>query len=220
MCAHSKLTTLQTSKKHLEQFIEISSLIQNAIMDYDASVLTEQQCPCKRGGKRIFRCRDCPVFQPVCDKCLLEAHAYEPYHWGEVWVGRCFRKFDMVDIGMEVHLGHDGQKCPAKDNRPTEMKVVDSNGIHSCKIFFCECEKGAQPYSQVVQLLHSRLFPYTTAMPETAMTFRCLADFRVHTHASRKSAYDHMKALYAMTCEETKLRISVCVILVHVLPKS
>ena len=167
---------------------------------------------------RIFRCHDCVVNEPMCSQCLLAMHAYEPFHWGEVWTGSCFKKIDLSRIGKKILLGHGGQCCPANigDNMATvKLTIIDCNGVHNCMVVYCRCIEGAGPYSEVMQLLSSRLFPYTTNKPETAVTFRCLEDFRIHTNASRKSAYDYMKALYAVTCEDTMLRLSVRNVLHH-----
>lgn len=197
--------------------------IQDAILSYESPSDVGQACPCARGGRRFFRCHDCPLHPPVCSSCLLEAHPYEPLHWGEVWTGKCFRKIDLSDLGKRIYLGHGGLRCPALRESSTGVKMttIDTNGVHKAFVVYCECSDNMGPHSQVQQLLRGRLFPYTTDTPETVVTFRCLRDFHVHTNASRKSAHDYIKALLRMTSEDSRIKTSVrcfsCISSLHVL---
>ena len=193
------------------QFEAIQSDIQEAIMSYEYPPHIGDACPCGSGLRRLFRCYDCLVHPTVCSQCLLRSHEYEHFHWAEVWTGYCFEKCELSALGRRIYLGHDGSPCPAIRGlgRDSKLTVVDSNGIHDCFVVYCECAANIGPHSIPLQLLRSRLFPYTTTSPETAVTFRCLSDYVIHSNASRKSAYDHMKALYAMTAEEYRVNTSV-----------
>lgn len=197
----------------MEQFKEIHSEIQATILGYERPLRVDEPCQCGRGVRR-FRCRDCPWHPPVCSACLLQTHQYEPFHWAEVWTGHCFRQIDLVHIGLRIYLGHEGQPCPALNEESVGVRItaLDTNGIHETIVFFCECSASLAPHSRVLQLFRSRLFPYTTNMPETVVTFRCLEDFRLHTNTSRKSAYDYMKILYRRCSEETRLNETVCIL--------
>lgn len=143
--------------------------------------------------------------------CIVETHKNEPFHWADIWAGQYFRKIDLSHMGMRIYLGHEGLRCPALTERSvgSRLTILDTNGIHECTFFFCECMANVGPHSQVLQLLHHRLFPYTTIKPETAVTFRCLHDFHLHTNTSRKSVYDYMKMLYRRTSDEMWLNTSV-----------
>lgn len=192
--------------------------IQDAILHYERPPDIGIACSCNRGGRRLFRCHDCPQHPPVCAPCLLETHPYEPLHWGEVWTGQCFRKVDLSTIGKRIFLGHGGLPCPVAAGNAAGKKLtaIDTNGVHEIVVMFCECSDNMGVNSHVLQLIRGRLFPYTTVNPETVVTFRCLKDFHVHTNASRKSAHDFMKAVLRMTSEDTRIKYSVRISFVFV----
>jgi len=69
---------------------------------------------------------------------------------------------------------------------------VHSNGVQKAHIKYCACPDTP---SDIEQLCHACLFPATVKQPKTVFTFAALKEFHAHTLASKKSAYDHYKAL-------------------------
>lgn len=192
----------------MEDFKPFQASIQNAIMASEYDHLVESTCPCGRGGNRQYRCSDCSSTVPVCALCLIECHKMENFHWAERWTGLFFERMDMSKLGLRVHLGHHGDRCEhsRKGDSGSKMIIVDINGIHLSHIIFCECAGRAE---KCLQLVRHGIFPSSTKAPELGFTFRCLRDFHVHTHTSRKSAFDYMKALGRMTNDHQLVDVAV-----------
>jgi hypothetical protein len=74
--------------------------------------------------------------------------------------------------------------------------IVDTNGIHPAKIFFCRCNNIPKDH---LQLLRARLFPATFDSAQTAFTFDVLHNFHVHNLTSKKTALDYCRALQKLT---------------------
>ena len=107
----------------------------------------------------------------------------------------------MSILGLQISLGHDGEPCPnALLSSPEQVSAVDINGIHTCKILYCHCHWQLNKH---LQLIRHGLFPSSVKQPTLLFTFRLLDDFHIHTHASRKSAYDYMKAIRRKTNDNT-----------------
>lgn len=167
--------------------------IQNAILDRSADKATNNLCHCNSGALSLFRCQDCDSNKLACASCLVRDHQHSWFHWGEKWTGTYFEKVDMSTLGLEVQLGHAGERCPNSSQFSVEkIRVVEINGIHSCKVVYCRCHWKHDKY---LQLIGSGLFPSSIKKPSLLFTIRLLNDFQIHTHASRKSAYDYIKAI-------------------------
>ena len=164
-----------------------------------------EPCPCLRSKVRLFRCADCDTNQMMCSSCLVDSHKNCLFHWAEKWNGRFFERVEMSHLGLRVYLGHDGDRCPrASDASAVPLTVVDINGIHRSSAVYCQC---GFPNSRHLQLAKAGLFPATVRKPELAFTFRCLSDFHVHTHTSRKSAFDYTKAMGRKTNDGTQTAV-------------
>ncbi|KAJ7747582.1 hypothetical protein B0H14DRAFT_3514007 [Mycena olivaceomarginata] len=87
--------------------------------------------------------------------------------------------------------------CPQRNpSEPTiaRFTVGDHNGFHTAYIEFCDCRRPGD-YARWQQLIAVRLFPATFEQPQTAFTFTAMKQFHVHSLASKKSAYDYVRAL-------------------------
>ncbi|KAJ6493772.1 hypothetical protein DFH09DRAFT_1104448 [Mycena vulgaris] len=100
--------------------------------------------PCYCGnGVRTTQCRDCRQYDLSCESCWIRNHENNPFHWAHVWKAELgfFVKHDIsaVDGGNHaVSLGHYGKPCPnAGTSQMTTL--VEPNGIHATKIYFCGC---------------------------------------------------------------------------------
>ncbi|KAJ7035891.1 hypothetical protein C8F04DRAFT_954397 [Mycena alexandri] len=161
---------------------------------------------CACGAVALFRCPECTVTTTVCAVCLVKMHPNHHIHHVERWDGAGFVRVRLFDLKHEVHLGHQGFPCPQapKDDdgqpRPTsgrEMVIVDTNGIHKARVFFCHC--GIPRKRDRFQLAEAGLFPGTVETPGTAFTFEVLDNFHVHNLTSKKTARDYYRALQKLT---------------------
>lgn len=70
--------------------------------------------------------------------------------------------------------------------------VIDTNGIHSITLAFCNCELAQIRY---IQLLRVRLFPATVLEPQCAATFNVLKDFQMLSFMSKVSAFEYYHSI-------------------------
>lgn len=171
--------------------------IQSAIISRTLSPGIGELCACDRGLSRLYRCSDCDSNRAYCIKCIVASHNDCYFHWAEKWNGTYFERTDMHHLGLRIYMGHGGTCCPkVSPSSYVPLRVVDCNGFHDCRVIYCHCVSKQDVY---LQLLESGLFPSSLKQPVLAFTFRCLQDFSTQTHASRKSAFDYMKAIQRKT---------------------
>jgi CxC2 like cysteine cluster associated with KDZ transposases len=66
-----------------------------------------QKCP------GLYRCLDCRLGQRLlCKNCCIGVHQHNPFHKIQEWTGQFFNRADLGDLGLIIHLGHDGACCP------------------------------------------------------------------------------------------------------------
>ena len=108
----------------------------------------------------------------------------------------------MSSLGDEwpLSFGHDGYPCP--DSSDVLFDIVDSNGIHSTRVRFCECT----PDARSTQLLKAGFFPATVAQPQMAFSFTLLMGFYKLNREAKVSAYDFIECL---THNSTGLHVKV-----------
>jgi CxC2 like cysteine cluster associated with KDZ transposases len=60
-----------------------------------------------------WRCRDC-LFNPMlCSDCCRDNHASNPFHRIDHWTGSYFEPAWLFQVGLVLHLGHNGAPCPS-----------------------------------------------------------------------------------------------------------
>ncbi|KAI0038390.1 hypothetical protein FA95DRAFT_1613426 [Auriscalpium vulgare] len=141
------------------------------------------------------RCLDCFGSPLLCDHCLCEAHTRQPIHRVQTWNGRHFEKHSLLDAGLCLQLGHDDRTCPNPRQSSTKLTVVDTSGIHTVAVRFCDC--GTAP--TYVQLLRVRWWPATMKRPRTAITLRTCELFHALTLQGKMNAYDFWHGLARIT---------------------
>ncbi|KAF8582866.1 hypothetical protein K439DRAFT_1647408 [Ramaria rubella] len=136
--------------------------------------------------KSWLKCSSCEAFErPVLHRCL-DCFGNKLYCKDCVkWEG-CFFS----------HLGHDGHSCIRPKSSVKVFIVLDTTGIQSMSVDFCNCDC-ADPY--YIQLLQSEWFPASVANPTTVVTFRCIELFQCATLQSKISAYNFYSALECLT---------------------
>jgi CxC2 like cysteine cluster associated with KDZ transposases len=147
---------------------------------------------------RTCRCLDCFQSPVTCERCFIQRHKTQPFHWVEQWNGAFFIRRDISALGHPIALGHRGELCHniSKVTPPLEFLIVHTNGIHRTKLLFCGCVGCG---NRMQQLLKAQLFPATTEQPTTAFTFAVLREFHLHSLESVVAAHGYMGALRRLT---------------------
>ncbi|KAG2095122.1 uncharacterized protein F5147DRAFT_778816 [Suillus discolor] len=141
-----------------------------------------------------------------------------PFHRISQWTRRFFEGTSLTKIGLEVHLGHAGEPCPGLTdewcdtddegdqltegpwiplvNDPRTTTVVDTSGLHSMMIRFCQCTGALSPD---MQLFETGLFPVSFTSLKTAFTFVVLDDFLLDNLECGTSAMNYYSKLRRIT---------------------
>ncbi|KZT01724.1 uncharacterized protein LAESUDRAFT_663379 [Laetiporus sulphureus 93-53] len=179
--------------------VNIEEKILQCLLEHEINKDTGYVCKhCSLAGHpALFRCRDCWNSDVLCQTCLIKEHKANPFHFAEKWTGSYFKRVNLSDLGLVIHLGHGRSPCPnASVEDKQKLKIVDRNGIQTGFILYCSCP-GHQP--KCLQLLEHQLFPASAEQPHTAFTFQVLKHFHAETTCSRTTAYDYIKQLQKLT---------------------
>ncbi|KAG1787558.1 uncharacterized protein HD556DRAFT_1246604, partial [Suillus plorans] len=171
---------------------------------------------CPKDG--VYRCHGCMGEPLFCTHCCRTVHSLMPFHRISQWTGGFFEGTSLTKIGLEVHLGHAGEPCPRLTdewcdtddegdqltegpwiplvNDPRTTTVVDTSGLHSMMIRFCQC---AGALSHDMQLFKTSLFPASFTSPKTAFTFAVLDDFLLDNLECGTSAMNFYSKLRRIT---------------------
>ena len=179
----------------LSQFVENLDEIGRRILATEGDPLTMKPCHCGKGF-RTTRCKDCTSHVPSCDKCFLKDHSKNMFHFAEKWNGRYFERSSQARLGRVLFLGHDGSQCPSNSTGSLNLDVVALNGVHGCKVMYCECASAGKHWEQ---LLDAELFPATLAKPATAFTFGIIKEFDLISSISKTSAMDFVTTIRRQT---------------------
>ncbi|TDL14888.1 hypothetical protein BD410DRAFT_704248, partial [Rickenella mellea] len=143
------------------------------------------------------RCLDCFNSRIMCDGCARSKHKHNPFHRIEVWTGDYFEKSLLHAVGFLMHLGHHGEPCPRSSPPSTKMTVIDTSGIHTIQVAFCDCLEPC--ILRRTQLLRIRWWPATIDRPQTVTTLRCLDTFLQRSLQSKLNMYDFYLAIFHLT---------------------
>ena len=150
---------------------------------------------------QLYTCDDCFGRPQLCLGCMGNGHRLRPLHRIRKWNGFCFQNATLAELGLELHLGHEGWPCPSAatkrlsedylhpldhydetrvntpldDGRGRNPKIIvvgHTNGYHRIQMVPCTCPK-SRPVWQ--QMLRQGLWPATHGFPETAFTSECLS---------------------------------------------
>ncbi|KAG6836334.1 hypothetical protein H0H93_009030 [Arthromyces matolae] len=114
----------------MEEFSASLDDLQNAILSTEHDTRLGQECPCGRAAG-LYRCTQCSDSDLMCQECIVHAHLRTPYHFVDRWNGQFFERAFLSDLGMVVHLGHFGHRCPNTERtyKGRRMVVMDVHGI-------------------------------------------------------------------------------------------
>lgn len=104
----------------------------------------------------------------------------------------------LSDLGLRIHFGHNGTRCPHATEYARRLSVVHTNGFHEVNVSFCECGQPGGHYHGI-QVLRSTWFPVTVPEPRTAFTFDVLDSFHHLTLQGKATAWDFYNALLHQT---------------------
>ncbi|KAG1866108.1 hypothetical protein F4604DRAFT_1585594 [Suillus subluteus] len=171
---------------------------------------------CPKDG--VYRCHGCMGEPLFCTHCCRTVHSCMPFHWISQWTGGFFEDTSLTKIGLEIHLGHQGKPCPEVTddwcntddegdnfaegqwvplvNDPRTTTVVDTSGIHSIMIRFCQCTSAL---GLDMQLFEIGLFPASFTLLKTAFTFAVLDDFLLDNLECGTSAMNYYSKLRRIT---------------------
>lgn len=170
-----------------------------------------------------IRCRDCFSDELLCSECVLRAHARLPFHRllvsptyfyllvtmlipGQQWTGSYFEDLTLGTLGFKLSLGHELGTCTRPSAPVKDFTIVDTNGIHTFPVSFCECSN--RPHHRI-QLLRAGLMPASVERPRSAFTFDVLETFHLLTLQSKVSAYDFYYSIEHKTNNAGLLNIKV-----------
>ncbi|KAI0083018.1 hypothetical protein BDY19DRAFT_901053, partial [Irpex rosettiformis] len=147
-----------------------------------------------------FRCMDCDGCSLLCEDCMVRDHRCRCLHAVERWNGKYFERTSLSALGLIVHLGHHGEKCPNAGRQVDKFIVGHVNGFHEVNVIFCACvseHDGLVP--DWAQLMRYGWFPATRQRIATAFTFRMLEFFHELTLQAKTSLHDFHKTLSRIT---------------------
>jgi len=169
-----------------------------------------------------YRCKDCFGKNWFCRDCCVKEHGRHPFHRVQTWMGDYFTNTSLKDLGLILHLGHDGYPCPTLHNednplpgpssiRPppstSTLTIIDRFGVYEHSIQWCRCPNRQ---SQDIILFRMGLFPASIHNPQTAFTFRCLNYFHIDSMECRTSAGNFYMKLRRLTNKTFPDKVKVC----------
>jgi CxC2 like cysteine cluster associated with KDZ transposases len=60
----------------------------------------------------VYRCKGCFGWPLYCTGCCRSSHLNHPFHRIEQWQGTYFHESWLTHVGVRIHLGHGGKRCP------------------------------------------------------------------------------------------------------------
>ncbi|KAJ7503595.1 hypothetical protein B0H11DRAFT_1710585 [Mycena galericulata] len=164
-------------------------------------------CRCSApAAETIYRCLECYKSPLYCKKCVVDVHQHTPFHHIEQWNEKHFVRASLADLGLILYTCPTSLigRCPQVSDRSKNSQIMtlgEHNGFHTVEVEYCSCTAGigALALPLVEQLLAVRLFPASFKSPKTVFTWTVMKQFHIHCLASKKSAYDYIKALCKLT---------------------
>ena len=167
---------------------------------------TENKCPSCNIDDFEYRCLECFGYPVFCKACCLNMHKKTPYHAIERWTGECFVKSSLYDLGLVLHLGHQGNHCPSYDEPGSDsfhdpedafqddsvLCIVHTSGVFQSRVRYCNCRNAPTHH---IQLLRLQLFPASIINPQTAFTFLVLDHFEIDAMECKTSAMNFFSKL-------------------------
>jgi len=100
----------QSQNDYLRQWLPMFGDYMKLFMKREAPPSPRSCTVCGNDG--VYRCHSCfgdPLF---CTDCCRTQHHRHPFHRISQWNGEFFQDTSLTDVGLEIHLGHEGNSCP------------------------------------------------------------------------------------------------------------
>ncbi|KAK7455803.1 hypothetical protein VKT23_010835 [Stygiomarasmius scandens] len=123
-----------------------------------------------------YQCLDCEDSRLWCGECIVDRHAYLPFHKVQKWNGQHFELVTLNDLVAPI----------------VSLTVLDITGVHTLNVKACQCDKEQGFYRQ---LLRAQLYPASHKMPRTVASFRLLQHFQLLSFVSKVSIREYCTAL-------------------------
>ena len=124
---------------------------------------------------------------------MLLKHRDNPLHQIEEWNGHFCKRTTLLHLGLIIHFGHQGERCPYTGEHNTKIyDVIDLSGVQKIRVALCDCPGAA---CEIVQLVREGFLPATMSRPGTLATQSTLRDFHRDTHCSRVTIQDYLRKL-------------------------
>ncbi|KAJ3712073.1 hypothetical protein C8R42DRAFT_728368 [Lentinula raphanica] len=112
----------------LAEYSENFALVARLLMAKEADHRIGSVCECNEAPREV-RCFSCMQRAPLCRRCWVQAHVYQPLHWAHVWSERrgyftCQDISTVFPEGSGISLGHSGDRCP-RASEPVLMTIAD-----------------------------------------------------------------------------------------------
>ena len=149
-------------QKKMSQFLVYRDLFLDEMLCHEGFRDSAESTLCSkcREADGIIKCSNCFTQLLCCCKCIIAEHANLPLHWikmcsfflfwanepnwnhSQEWNGQFFDKTILQRLGLQFQLGHSGARCPLPLRGPPNFTIVNTSGIHSVSIDFCDCSQG------------------------------------------------------------------------------
>ncbi|KAI0755879.1 hypothetical protein BC629DRAFT_1273085, partial [Irpex lacteus] len=111
---------------------------------HGGSVTSVPPCTrCAQNGQHTvgeYRCKDCDGGGLLCKACMVRDHRVQGLHRIEMWkTTGFFKRTSLCELGLKLHLGHGGAKCPHAGRHKEQFTVGHVNGFHVVDLVFCAC---------------------------------------------------------------------------------
>ena len=108
------LILLQSQNSYLQQFLERQRAHLHSLLKNEAPP-PDKQCMSCNVRECNWNCLDCLGGAYQCSSCCLDRHKWLPFHRVEHWTSSHFQPAWLSQVGIEIHLGHNGNLCPSRD---------------------------------------------------------------------------------------------------------
>jgi hypothetical protein len=180
-------------------------------------------------GDGSWRCLDCLSRPLFCISCCRQAHSLLPFHRVERWTGSHFTPAWLQDVGVAIHLGHQGKPCPSvaefnvygyeddwedeeefsplPEHIPQPPGSLDSNGnpimviTDRSGIHHIGVKGCSCPNAKTLdfQLLEMGIYPASQKRPKTGFTFSVLDDYLIDNRECKVTALRYFSKLRRVT---------------------
>jgi len=100
-------------------------------------------------NEAIWRCLDCLAGPDYCTECCRTSHCQDPFHRIERWTGVFYERSWLWKVGLVIHLGHNGDRCPKAAKSYDANLNVDEEGWFDVEDIPCTSAADSRPPDRV-----------------------------------------------------------------------